>query len=687
MSRARRAARSSPVVDRGSAVALRIAASVIALLGVVPAANYITDGAGLPWWSTAVKQWLLWTIVIAFVAVLLGSLLTERVEAAAVWAERVLLAPTSRAFGSLILMTTCLLALYFGWRLFALEPVVGDEFAQRWQAHLLAHGRLTILGDAQAEFFSTIQTLDVRGRWFSQFPIGGPALLALGLVAGVPWLVNPLLAGITAVALYDFVATISDELTARVSAILFAMSPFVLFMSGSEMNHAGALACLTIALAALARWTAAEEPSGARWPAVVMGASLGVAATIRPFDAAVVALMIGVSQLVTIRTRPWLRRSLIAQCVAGAIPVALLFTVNAATVGAPFSFAYDVLNGPEHRPGFHMTPLGFAHTPRRGLYMISAYLMKLDVGLFGWPVPAMLVIVVTLALQRRATRWDYLLLAVLGGLMLGYGAYWSESYFVGPRFLYASVPVLVFYTARLTGVLRGRVARPWLRASVLLLVPLWLVAAWATPSRDGQLFGVQRLADLYAARSAAPVIRNAVKRAGLTNALVFLDEGWHSRLASRLRALGVRPLSAEQIVAHVDACRLQHALDGVDHFTESRDGERASRVMSALDGDLPASPLAQQPPNEQLALVPGRPLTADCQAEASRVMSRRVSLAAMLPYVDLDASGRLGGSVLYARDFGARNALLHAGYGDRSWYAARASFIDGKLDVALERIQ
>src|SRR6185369_783940 len=161
--------------------------------------------------------------------------------------------------------------------------------------------------------------------------------------------------------------------------------------------------------------------------------------------------------------------SLVAQCIAGAIPVLALLAANAATVGSPFAFAYDVLNGPEHRPGFHTTPLGFDHTPRRGLYMISAYLMKLDIGLFGWAVPAMLVIVATLGLQRRATRWDYLLLAILGGLMIGYGAYWSESYFVGPRFLYAAVPVFVFYTARMTTVVRERIHKPWLRASALLL--------------------------------------------------------------------------------------------------------------------------------------------------------------------------------------------------------------------------
>jgi hypothetical protein len=564
---------------------------------------------------------------------------------------------------------------------------VGDEFAQRWQAHLLAHGHLSVLGDPQSEFFSTIQTLEVRGRVFSQFPVGGPALLAVGLLAGVPWLVNPLLAGVAAVALYDFVSRISDELTARVSAVLFALSPFVLFMSGSEMNHTGTLACILIALAALARWTMATEIKRASWASLVIGASLGVAATIRPFDAAVVAAMMGVFQLVVIRAKPWLLRSLIVQCIAGLIPVALLFATNAATVGQPFAFAYDVLNGPEHRPGFHMTPLGFEHTPRRGLYMISAYLMKLDVGLFGWPVPAMLVIAATLACLRHATRWDNLLIATLGGLMIGYGAYWSESYHVGPRFLFAAVPVFVYYTARMTTTVRSRIERPWLRASVLALVPLWLIVAWLIPPHERVYFGVRQLTQSYTMSAAAPAIRSAVKSAGLTRALVFLDEGWHSRMASRLRTLGVRPLAAEQIVAQADACRLQHALDAADSLGASRAGERAGLVMNAVESDAAARQLAQQPPSEQLAMVPGRPLSPDCVAEANRMASHGVSLAAMLPYVDVDSAGRLGGDVLYARDFGARNALLQRRYGDRAWYAARASTVDGKLNVTLERIR
>ena len=279
-------------------------AVVLAVLGIVPMANFVTDGVGLPWYGAAIRQWLVGTVIIASVALAAGKTMPDRVEAAFAWAERVLLAPSSRVFAALVGVATCVLSLYFGWRLFSLEPVVGDEFAQRWQAHLLATGHLSALAGAHAEFFSTIQTLELKGRWFSQFPIGGPAILSVGELLRAPWLINPVLAGVAAIALYDFVASIADEVTARVSAMLFALSPFVLFMSGSQMNHVGTLTCLLLALAALARWLASESASRARWTSAVIGASLGVAATIRPFDAAVVALVIGVFQLHAIRAKP-----------------------------------------------------------------------------------------------------------------------------------------------------------------------------------------------------------------------------------------------------------------------------------------------------------------------------------------------------------------------------------------------
>ena len=663
---------------------LYAAAGSLALLGLVPMANLVTTGRGLPWWNEALREWVVWNAGIVVLALALGFAFTHGIERARARATNALLAPSPRVFAALAGAATFLLAAYFGWSLFRWQPVVGDEFSQRFQAHLLSNGRLFARVQEPAEFFSSVEALGVNGRWFSQFPIGGPALLALGVLAGVPWLVNPLLIAIAVIALYRFAVAASDELTARGAAVLFALSPFVLFMAGSEMNHVGTLAFVLLALAALPAWVAAQTATELRWPAALVGAGMGVAATIRPFDAALAGLAIGIFQVRIAARSPLHRRALLVQMLAGAVPVLLLLGGNWATVGHPLSFAYDVLNGPAHRPGFHVTPLGFEHTPRRGLYMISAYLMKLDVGLFAWPVPSVLLVVVALVLHTRATAWDALVVGILALLMAGYFFYWSESYFVGPRFLFTAVPTFVIFTARFSALVRDRVRTPGLRAAVALLVPIWVLVAWAAPARGNQLYGVRQLAQVSRAQSTASAIVRAVSTAHLTNVVVFIPESWHGELTARLRALGMRPLLAEQTVAHADACTLQQALDGAAGQASASIPQRAETVQLAIERDSGAVPLSGLSPSDQLALVPGRAPTATCREKFDRAASPGGSLAELLPYEGFDAKGDLSGPVVYARDFGRGNEQLRRRFGDRAWYVARVTRAGDDVRVTLE---
>ena len=667
---------------RPSVWPLRATSVVLTLLGVIPMANLITTGAGLPWWTDAMKQWAVWLTVIISSALAIGYAAPALVEDAFARGERALLALPRRAFALLVAALTCGLAVYFGYRMFELHPVAGDEFAQRWQSSLLAAGRLSARPELLHEFFSTSESLVVYDRWFSQFPMGGPAILALGAVAGVPWLVNPLLAGFAAALFYVFARATTDELTGRIAALLFAASPFVLFMAGSQMNHVSTLALVLVALAAMPTWLASER---GLWPSAAIGASLGIAATIRPFDAAVVALVIGIFQLREALRERRRFRSLAVQCAVGAVPVLLLLAANWATVGDPFIFAYDALNGAQHRPGFHATPLGFDHTPRRGLYMASAYLMKLDVGLFAWPAPAVLIVALTLVLQRRATSWDHLHAALLLAVLLGYAVYWSESYFVGPRFLFVSVPAFVLFTARFPFALGERLSSPHQRAATKVLVPLWLIVAWAAPPMDGRLFGVRELVRLYRMHPTAPAVLGAIRDAHLANALVFVPDGWHARLTARVRALGVRPLIAETLVSGHDACALQEALNAAERVDEVEPGRRAQLVFDAMERLPPAAKLSGLPPVEQISLIPGRPSSAECRAEFEGTLSYGLNLAELLPYVELDPEGRLGGHGVFARDCGPRNERLRGRFGKRAWYVARAAMEKGQLKVKLEQ--
>ncbi|MEO8564004.1 MAG: hypothetical protein ABI601_18130 [bacterium] len=652
---------------------------MLALLGLVPMANLVTDGPGLSWWGTAVREWAVGSIAIALVALALARFLPRQVELLERASERLILALSPRGFSAVVGLATIGLALFFGWHLFKSLPVSGDEFSQLWQAHLLNAGRLFVRSAAHREFFATSETLDRAGRSFSQFPIGGPAILSLGLAAGAPWIVNPILSGIAVVALYRFAARTTDELTARATSIVLALSPFFLFMGGTEMNHTASLACATLALAALATWNASDGGARATRAAALLGTVVGIAATIRPLDAAILGAAIGIFQLHAIARRPELRRSLLVQCLVGTIPLIALLAANRATVGSALTFAYDALNGPEHRPGFHRTPLGFDHTPRRGLYMISAYLMKLDAGMMGWAVPIVLLVVGSLALQRSGTRWDLLLLGILAAMLVGYSAYWGESYFLGPRYLFTALPIFALYIARFPIVLRERLRPGVLRSASSLLLPLFVATAWLMPPKDGRISGVWSLASVYGTKGSAAGALHADARRNLPDrGLVFIDDGWHARLTARLRATGMRPLLAEQVVSSMDACTIQRALD-IAERTASDTSVIAAQAMALVARDAQAAPVPGLSKAEQLAFVPGRALPEECQRELRR-SSGGVSFAEMLPFEPISVDGSIDGPIVYARDFGPRNELLRARFGDRPWFHARRRQFEGRTE-------
>jgi len=662
---------------------LRAVALVLALLGIVPMANLVAEGVGLEWWSPSVKLWIVWTTITVIVALGLARALSGASDVAIATVRRWLLRPSATTFALLVASVTTLLAVWLSWTTFHFQPITIDELSVELQAALLSHGRLFATAEPHPEFFGTMQTVASQGRWFTHFPIGASALIAPGMIVGAPWLVNPLLAGLASCVVYGYARRISSEGLARVVAVLFALSPFVLFMAGTQLDHTGALVFIWLAMAALPGWCSAETASSASRRAAVVGGSLGIAVTIRPYDTALVALVIGVFQLHAVWRKPVLRSALVAQVVAGLIPVAVLLGCNAATTGHPLTFAYDLLNGAQHQPGFHTDPFGFQHTPRRGLFNVSAYLMRLDIALLAWPVPALILVVAALAWQRRADRWDYLMLGSLVAILVGYWAYWGEGRSPGPRFLFTVAPVFLVYVARFSSSLAERARGAVTRRASMLLLPIWVIAAWIAPPMSAQPFGVATLSRRLAERDlATPLVLEAVSRARVAHAVVFIDDGWHARLASRLRALGARPFMAQRIVGHHDACLLQQLLDSAER-TPSIAARQSAFVFSALDHTAEAASIPGLPALEQLAIDPARPVTPTCQRYFAAARSNGLDLARFLPRESVDSLGRLDGDVVYVRDHGDRNALLRQRYAGRAWYRARVEPRDGRLVATL----
>ena len=663
--------------DRGRLVPLAAGAALTAL-GLVPVANLLGGSASVPWWSAAVHEWLFAGTAIVLAALGFARAFGARLDRLIATSTALVRRPSPRAFQALAAVFVLALTVAFTVYCFARAPFSQDEMAQRFHAHILLAGRLFAVGEAHPEFFSITGVLDRAGRWYSMYPIGGPGLLAAGAAVHATWLVNPVLTALTACGLYRFAAASFGEGPARASVLLFALSPFVLIMGASEMNHVGALVLATLALAALATWTTAPNERRTARAAVAIGLCVGGMATIRPLDAAAVALVIGVFQVSVLARERHRARSLVVQLAAGALPVVWLLYANARTTGHPLLFAYDALYGAGQRLGFHVDPLGVPYTPLRALALTSANLMRLDRYLFEWPIPGLVPIVAALLALRRPTRWDLLLLGLIGAVVGAYGLYWAaDSFFAGPRFLYAAVPAFVILAARAPGLLAQSLPAGTLRRAALLIIPLCLCYAWLTPTG---VSSVQMRAYYYhAGRTKLKTdIATQLEAAHLSRALVFVHEPWRARLEARLRAFGVTPGEASGILLTSDACQIQAALDIEDARVSDDTAGRKARLRTATrpGGPLRAVPGLQA--DATIFLVAGAVLTDVCRREIAVDMSGTTPYAPFLALAQFEPDGSIGGPVVFARDFGPRNELLRTRFPDRSWfrYQPRRSFED-----------
>lgn len=631
----------------------------------MPTANLLTGGREVPWWFLGSLVWIGYGGLLVAVLWVVADRWGDALDRLADRGWNAVMGIPARIFVAATSIATILLGIGVALYCYAGRGFTGDEMAMTWHARMLVAGHLAIPMPAHAEFFNTVSVLAREGRWFSQYPIGGPALLAVGLLIGAVWLVNPLLLGVATWQLHRFARRAFGESTARAATLLFVLSPFVLVLGATQMNHTAALTFTLAALAELAAWD--DETSRARMAhAAGIGLAVGAIALVRPLDAALVALPIGVFQLARVRRQPSRVASLLVQCVAGAIPVAVLLWANARTTGAPLLFGYDAAHGPAHALGFHVDPYGEPHTPTRGLVYASGYLMRFDRFLLEWPLPALLIVCVVLVRLTRATRWDTLLLALLGSFLVGYAAYWHNGFFDGPRFLFPVAPVLLLYVARAPEVAQ-QIVHTTRRRVARLIVPACLLCGWLVPLPFSSVPG--RLAAQRAQRTKlkTDVVAQA-SNARLSNALVLVLEPWRGRLLARLRGLGVRQFDAEQVVNTTDACALQLALDDADALPTQDSASVRRQVLTRAR----AAGLAVAQPGviaeSQIARSPDGPESTRCRAEALVDTAGTMPYAMFLREQHVARDGQLDGDIVWARDLGPRDTLLVAQFGARQWY-------------------
>jgi len=391
-------------------------------------------------------------------------------------------------------------------RVFESMPHIEDEMAYVWQAQAIAGGRLTLPSPPEAKSFLVPFVVDYQGQRFGKYPLGWPALLAVGVFFGLRAWVNPVLAGLAIWLTYRLGKRLFGEIVGLLAAFLTLSSPFFLLNTGSLLSHPlGLVLSTAFALGWLHTWDA-DNPGG--WlPLVTSALSLGLLAFTRPLTAVAVCLPFVLHGLYLLARRGWPdRRRLL-------VFILLVLAVGGLIFVWQFAVTGDLLLNP-YTLWWEYDKVGFGPGVgrlERGHTLSQAWIntrFSLRVGwsdLFGWGTLSWLFLpfgLLSLLVQRQ---WKALLpLGVFPALVVVYLAYWIGSSLFGPRYYYEGLYSLTLASALGIAALAGwptqpgeawssyarwNKARPLLATAVLAL----LVSANAffyAPIRLGGMFGL-----------------------------------------------------------------------------------------------------------------------------------------------------------------------------------------------------
>jgi hypothetical protein len=205
-------------------------------------------------------------------------------------------------------------------------PFSGDEYSCFLQAELFARGLLHAPAPPHPELLRVDHV--VIDAWVrTKYPPGTSALLALGVRAGLPWLVTPLEGVVALVAVWRTTLAHLGSRAALLALVVLGLSPLFAFQAASFFGHTATTMWLALAFAATSLWLRTGSPA---WP-LLGGAAVGCALLTRPGDAACFA-----AALLVLRSR----RVLWLTALGVAPFVVALLAYQALQFGSPFADGY-----------------------------------------------------------------------------------------------------------------------------------------------------------------------------------------------------------------------------------------------------------------------------------------------------------------------------------------------------------
>lgn len=637
-------------------MALRLAGLFLLLLPFVSLETLfgVVKGVELP---VGPSQWLTGLLVVVLPSVLILWLVPRPVlQKCELFGQRFVASIEKTRLGFLLLLvalSTFLSSHFAFWH----KPHLIDSIVQLFQAKIFTLGLLKVPTPKYPEFFMTQHTIFGADGWFGQYPPLHSLFLAVGELVSFSWLSQWVFSIATAYCLFRFSERVFGKQTAVVTLCVLLLSPFFILMSGSHMNHVPTLFFISLFLLLFSCW---EDSYLARY-ALFAGMALGAAVLIRPLTALAFGAAFGCFALPTIVVRKDWRAALLGAL--GFAPLACLMLVyNKLTTGDAFTSGYVLLWGSSHELGFHRSPWGDLHTPLTGLRNELIDISLLNEFLFQAPIPSVMVLALYVVCMPRLVRWEGRLLIAFFAVPCCYFFYWHRDAFLGPRFLYETLPCLLVLTARaLTHGLPILVNKTIGSDSFIRAVSLLHLSVLSFGIAILFTIGVGIPQQLVIVATSMQTMKRSIvaeaQAAGIREGLIFVKVPWGNRLLARMMGAGVSSSLAQRVYENADHCLLQEVLDRNNLSIEQRNAELEALIARG-DTFLTKQQISAVSKDLSVHLRSGVALSPRCQDEL-----RYDQLGASV-YVSalLENSPRLQTPFIVATDMRERNALLKAEY-------------------------
>ena len=279
------------------------------------------------------------------------------------------------------------------WRLLQGADIADDESAYRFMAELIASGRLYAESPPMKLFFDRAFMIN-DGKFYSQYFLGWPALLAPGVALGAPGLMNPVYSALTVPPIFFTLRRLGGRRCAVIGAMIFLSAPLLQFGAATQLSHTSCVFALAWATYFAVRIYTGDERL---WLHAGLAASFSVAFFVRPSSALGIGLpLLGAWLLSLSSMHGKARWKAIGAFAAPALAFAtVFFLINMAqngsftTVSYQRAITYARENGfrfaawnwfpKERTPAMEIGPIGLAAA------QTGVSLTRFNYAVFGWP--------------------------------------------------------------------------------------------------------------------------------------------------------------------------------------------------------------------------------------------------------------------------------------------------------------